>query len=317
MDEKNLRSSDLDIKRRLAQDDFKGLSVSEKCRLSDLARSSLYYQHRPVVTDDEMILMYHISEVFIANPFYGYRRIKDELEDNDIKIGKERVRKYMKMLGLKTFYPKKRTTIANKEHEKYPYLLKDIEITKPNQVWATDITYIWNGSGFYYLVAIIDWHSRRILSWRLSNTMDKEFCIDALNEALSKHPTPEIFNTDQGSQFTSVAFTSVLKANDIKISMDGKGRATDNIIIERFWRSIKYENILLSDYASGIELKAGITKYIEFYNKKRRHTSLGKKTPLEIHDPKAGKEVKAKKIIKEIDMIKFNEFRNIVLKKVA
>ena len=307
----------MDIKRRLAQDDFKGLSVSEKCRLSDLARSSLYYQHRPVVTDDEMILMYHISEVFIANPFYGYRRIKDELEDNDIKIGKERVRKYMKMLGLKTFYPKKRTTIANKEHEKYPYLLKDIEITKPNQVWATDITYIWNGSGFYYLVAIIDWHSRRILSWRLSNTMDKEFCIDALNEALSKHPTPEIFNTDQGSQFTSVAFTSVLKANDIKISMDGKGRATDNIIIERFWRSIKYENILLSDYASGIELKAGITKYIEFYNKKRRHTSLGKKTPLEIHDPKAGKEVKAKKIIKEIDMIKFNEFRNIVLKKVA
>lgn len=307
----------MDTKRKIAKDDFKGLSISEKCELANLARSSVYYNPRPVVTNDEMVLMYHISEAFIENPFFGYRRIKDEIADNGIIIGKERVRKYMKMLGLKTFYPKKKTTIANKEHEKYPYLLKDIEITRANQVWATDITYIWNGSGFYYLVAIIDWHSRRILSWQLSNTMDKEFCIDALNEALSKYPTPEIFNTDQGSQFTSIAFTTLLKANNIKISMDGKGRATDNIIIERFWRTIKYENILLSDYASGIELKTGIAKYVEFYNNKRRHSSLDKKTPLEIHDPKEAKEVKAKKTIKEIDMVKFNEFRNIVLKKAA
>ena len=214
--------------------------------------------------------MKHIS-IFADNPFPGYRKIYKELQEEGIKVDLDKTRKNMKFLGLKTMYPEQKTTIPNKEHKKYPYLLKDLDINRSNQVWATDITYIWNGTGFYYLAAIIDWYSRRILSRKLSNTMDKEFCIDALEEALSKYPNPEIFNTDQGSQFTGLAFTGILIENKIKISTDGKGRALDNVIIERFWRSIKYKNIFLNDYKSGKELKAGIESYITFYNTKRKH----------------------------------------------
>ena len=303
---------DLDSKKKLAKDNFNKLSIKEKCNVLSLSRSSLYYKSKPL-SEDDIFLLYRIAEIFANYPFFGYRRIHQELLGEGFDIGKEKARQNMKFIGVKTQYPQKKTTIPNKAHEKYPYLLRNLDINRPNQVWATDITYIWNGTGFYYLVAIIDWYSRRILSWKISNTMDTSFCIDALKEALAKYPEPEIFNTDQGSQFTSVAFTDILKDHKIKISMDGKGRASDNIIIERFWRSIKYEDILLNEYFSGIELKLGISRYIEFYNGHRKHSSLGYKTPIEVHENIDRKEVK----LKLDNLIDFNEFRNLILKKAA
>jgi len=305
---------DLDYKKQLINDSEEKPSIKEKCRILDLNRSSYYYEAMPTITEDDVYLLYRTASIFAESPFYGYRRLYQELIAEGFLVGKERTRQNMKFLGLKAKYPQKRTTIPNKEHEKYPYLLRSLAITKPNQVWATDITYIWHGKGFYYLVAIIDWYSRRILSWRLSNTMDKEFCIEALQDALDKYPKPDIFNTDQGSQFTSIAFTEVLKANEIKISMDGKGRALDNIVIERFWRSIKYENILLNEYSSGITLKQGIADYIEFYNTRRKHSSLDYKTPLEVHEGNPRKEANQNTTC---DLIDFDHFRNLILKKAA
>ncbi len=307
---------DLNIKRKSIQEDSSVMSIKEKCEIMSLNRSSLYYVAKELEENDIQIL-YKTASIFAENPFMGYRKVHEELKDEGLQVGREKTRKNMKLLGLKTMYPQKTTTIVNKEHKKYPYLLRDLEIIEPNQVWATDITYIWNGTGFYYLVAIIDWYSRRILSWKLSNTMDKEFCIDALEEALAKHPKPQIFNTDQGSQFTSTAFTGILIENNIKISMDGKGRALDNIIIERFWRSIKYENIFLNEYLSGIELKAGIEKYMVFYNTRRKHATLKYKTPLEVHCPIEAKEVKKLKSNNRESLIDYKQFRSLILKKAA
>jgi len=302
---------DLDYKKGLAQDSYTDLTIKEKCSIIGLNRSSLYYKAKPL-TEDQIFLLYRTAEIFANYPFYGYRRLQLDLLDEGFNIGKEKTRQNMKKLGLKASYPHKKTTIPNKEHEKYPYLLKDLAITRPNQVWSTDITYIWNGTGFFYLVAVIDWYSRKILSWRLSNTMDKEFCIEALEDALAKHPKPDIFNTDQGSQFTSIDFTGVLKKHKIKISMDGKGRAIDNIIIERFWRSLKYEDIFLKEYSTGLDLKSGIAEYIKFYNQKRKHSSLEYKTPAEIHGDTNRKEVYQST---QITLIDFEEFRNLLLKK--
>ena len=228
-----------------------------------------------------------IDEVYTAHPFYGNRRIKAELNlTHQIPIGRNRTRTLMKMLGLQAIYPKANINLskANKEHKIYPYLLRGVKIVKPNQVWSTDITYIRLINGWAYLVAIIDWHSRHVISWRLSNTLEIEFCLDCLNEALdnSKHK-PDIFNSDQGSHFTSKKFTGILTNKNIQISMDGRGRCLDNIFVERLWRTVKQENIYLNSYQDVLEVKTGLNKYFPFYNNKRRHQSLNYLTPAEVY----------------------------------
>ena len=247
-----------------------------------LNRSSYYYQpkEKPLL---EAALVDELTELYKDAPFYGYRRVKEELKDKGFDLGRRKVLKLKALLGFHTLYPKKRTTIPDKQHKKYPYLLKGVKITKPNQVWSTDITYISVGRSTAYLVGVIDWYSRKILSYRISNTMDRSFCIEALNEALDKYGKPEIFNSDQGSQFTSTDFTSVLLENDIKISMDGKGRWADNILIERFFRSLKYEEVYLKHYDNLKEAKIDVAKYIEFYNTRRKHSSLGYNTPDDVY----------------------------------
>ena len=255
------------------------ISVSKQCELLNISRSSVYYTPVAKDSDEEIRIMLEIENIYINYPFYGHRRIHDELLAREYGIGRDRVLKYMKKIGIKAIYPKPKTTVASNKHKIYPYLLEGLKIDRANQVWATDITYIPLKYGYCYLVAIIDWYSRKILSWRVSNSMSKSFCIEALQEALAKHGTPEIFNTDQGCQFTSNDFTEILLENNIKISMDSKGRALDNIVIERFWRSLKYEDIYIYNYNSITEVKNGVKKYIEFYNKERRHSALNKNTP--------------------------------------
>jgi len=255
------------------------ISIVQQCKLVSIIRSGIYYEPAPKFSKEDLLIMHEIDKIYLEYPFLGHRRIYDELIAKKFIIGRDRVLNYMKILGIKPIYPKPKTTINNKEHKIYPYLLKELNICRTNQVWATDITYIPLHHGFCYLVAIIDWYSRKILSWRLSNTMGASFCIEALKEALDKYGKPEIFNTDQGSQFTCKDFTSILLENNIKISMDSKGRALDNIIIERFWRSLKYENIYIYNYETISEVKKGIKNYIAFYNNKRRHSALNKKTP--------------------------------------
>jgi putative transposase len=227
--------------------------------------------------------MRQIDEIHLEWPFYGSRKIRDELWSRGYDLGRDRVRRLMRLMGIEALYVKPRLSQGHPEHRKYPYLLRGLSITRPNHVWATDITYIPMAKGFCYLVAIIDWASRMVLSWRLSNTLDSSFCVEALREAIDKYGCPEIFNTDQGSQFSSDVFTEVLIENDIAISMDGKGRWMDNVFIERLWKSIKYEDIYLKAYGSMAELKKGLTKYFTFYNQKRWHQSLDKKTPAMVY----------------------------------
>lgn len=223
----------------------------------------------------------------------GYRKIYQQLAEDGFKVGINQVSKYMKELGLKAIYPTKKinTTLANLEHKKYPYLLRELDVNKPNQVWSTDITYIRFDGGFVYLAAIIDWYSKAILSHKISNAMDENLVLDVLNDALGKYDKPDIFNTDQGSQYTSHSHTQLLLDNDIKISMDGKGRATDSRAIERFWRSAKYENIYIQEYKTIRELKNGVDEYIEFYNYRRFHQKLKYKKPMEIYNLKEEEEV--------------------------
>jgi len=228
-------------------------------------------------------LMIQIDHQFTKTPFYGSRKMTAHLRHIKYIINRKKVRRLMRAMGIIAIYPKPKLSIQNKEHKIYPYLLRNLEIVRPNQVWSTDISYIPTKNGHMYLVAIIDWYSRKILSWRLSNTLETAFCIDALNEALTQ-ATPEIFNTDQGCQFTSCKFTQILKTKNIKISMDSKGRALDNIIIERFWRSIKYEKIYLNEYESGKDLRKDISEYIDFYNNERPHQSLGNDFPDKIYN---------------------------------
>jgi putative transposase len=260
------------------------LSIVEQCQLLDLNRGSVYYEPRAAFSDEEFNILNKMDELFTEKPFYGYRRVYLDLQSLGFTIGRDRVLKYMRVLGLETFYPRKRkTTIPAQGHKIYPYLLKNLVIDHPNQVWAIDITYIRLVRGFCYFVAIIDWYSRRILSWRISNSLDVRFCLDALQEAIDKFGAPEIFNSDQGSQFTSQEFTALLIKHGVQISMDSKGRAIDNVIIERFFRSLKYENIYLRDYEGIPELKEGVFNYINFYNYKRPHSSLGNKMPAEVY----------------------------------
>lgn len=254
------------------------LPKTRRCELLDVARSSAYY--RPTAASDaELALMRLIDEVHLQYPFYGSRRIRDELETRGHPMNRKRVQRLMRTMGLQALYPKRRTSMPDKSHKVYPYLLKDMTIERAKQVWAADICYIPMAKGFMYLVAIMDWRTRKVLSWRVSNTMDTDFCVEALEEALQRFGAPEIFNTDQGAQFTASAFTDVLKAHDVTISMDGKGRWVDNVFIERLWRSVKYEDVYLRAYETPADLRAGLARYFEFYNTKRRHTALDRRTP--------------------------------------
>jgi len=267
------------------------LSLNRQCNLLRISKSSLYYTPvKPFSTSGEIKLLNRIDDIYEAFPSYGYRRMTKQLQRDGYNIGKKLVKKAMKYMGIEALYPKPKTTTANKEHYKYPYLLKDfrndagqVVIDRTNKVWSTDITYIKLEKGFVYLAAIIDWHSKKILSWKLSNTMDITLVTDVLKESLGLHLKPEIFNTDQGSQYTAKAHVDILKKLDIKISMDGKGRATDNICIERFWRSIKYEEIYLNEYKNMKVLKKAIEKYIFKYNTKRLHSAIDYQTPNEVY----------------------------------
>ena len=259
--------------------DHATLSVVRQCLLLKIARSGLYYESKGESALN-LALMQEIDRVFTEWPFLGVRQMRDYLNNQmGYSLGRKRVRRLMRQMGLMAVYQKPRTSIPNPEHKRYPYLLRELSIERPNQVWCADITYIPMRKGFLYLVAIMDWHSRKVLSWRLSNTMDTDFCVAALEEALAKHGKPDIFNTDQGSQFTSYAFTNVLRGNEIRISMDGRGRWLDNVFIERLWRSLKYENVYLNAYETGSEARTGIGRWIDFYNRIRPHTALGKITP--------------------------------------
>jgi len=258
------------------------LSIRSQCELLSISRSSSYY--KPCGESAENLkIMRVMDEEYLLHPFYGSRKMVYFLERQGMKAGRHRVRRLMRIMGIQAIYQKPRTTIKNKDHKIYPYLLKNVAIDRPNQVWATDITYIPMRKGFMYLVAIIDWASRKVLSWRLSNTMDVRFCVDALKEALAKYGVPEIFNTDQGSQFTSLEFTQILQEKGIKISMDSVGRWMDNVMIERLWRSVKYECVYLREFDSVSELKTAITEYMQFYNLERPHATFDGQMPEEVY----------------------------------
>jgi len=268
-------------RKNLVESESNGLSIKKQCKLLDVPHSSFYYT--PASANNENLdLMCLIDKQFLETPWYGSRQLVRHFKREGIKVNRKRIKRLMRLMGIMPIYQKPRTSIPNPEHKIYPYLLRNLKITNPNQVWCSDITYIPMPKGFMYCVAIMDWFSRKVLSWRLSNTMDSDFCVDALKEAINKYGTPEIFNTDQGSQFSSIKFQKVLSNNNIKISMDGKGRWRDNVMIERLWRSLKYECVYLRAFESGTELKFGISQWINYYNAMRPHSSLGGMTPNEI-----------------------------------
>lgn len=258
------------------------LSIVRQCQLLDIARSTVYY--RPLATtaiDDE--LMKRIDAVHLEWPFLGSRRIRDELADDGLVVNRKRVQRLMRIMGLTALYPKPRTTQPAPGHRIYPYLLRDLTIERPDQAWCADITYLPMAHGFLYLVAVMDWYSRKVLSWRVSNTMDDDFCVEALEAAIANYGTPEIFNTDQGSQFTGTAFTGVLKREEIQISMDGRGRWMDNVFIERLWRSVKYEEVYLKAYENARQARSGLGTYFAFYNSRRRHQGLDRQAPDQVY----------------------------------
>lgn len=259
------------------------VSITTQCRLLSISRSGWYYDPKgePPLN---LKLMRLIDEQFLSTPYYGSRQMARHLRRTGYCVGRHRVRRLMQLMGLRAIYQEPRTSQPHPEHRVYPYLLRNLAVTKPNQVWCTDITYIPIRRGFLYLVAIMDWHSRKVLSWRLSNTMDTHFCVEALEEALALYGRPEIFNTDQGSQFTSFDFTNVLKENGIKISMDGKGRWLDNVFIERLWRSLKYECVYLNAFETGLQARADISKWLVHYNETRPHSTFNGQTPNEVYN---------------------------------
>jgi len=248
-----------------------------------ISRSGLYYQPKVLLWKDEeeLTLMKLIDRQYLATPFYGARKMAAWLKSQGQWVNRKRIRRLMRMMGLKAVYRRPRTSQPTPGHKIYPYLLSGMKITRPNQVWASDITYIPMARGFLYLIAIIDWHSRYVLSWRLSNTLDASFCVEALEEALRKG-RPDIFNTDQGAQFTSEAFTGLLEQHGVRISMDGKGSYNDNLFIERLWRTVKYEEVYLKAYQNGREARIGLGNYFRFYNTERPHQALGYRTPAEV-----------------------------------
>ena len=260
----------------------KALSVVQQCRLMKVNRSSLYYSSKAEQGENQDIIR-RIDQQFLETPYYGSRQMTFALRREGFWVNRKRIRRLMKLMGLQGVFQAPRTSLKHKGHQVYPYLLRDRVIDRPNQVWCADITYIPVQRGFLYLVAVMDWYSRSVLSFRVSNTMDTSFCVEALEEALVKYGTPSIFNTDQGSQFTSLEFTGVLKDNGIQISMDGQGRWQDNVRIERFWRSLKYECIYLNPVDQGHEIKALIQSWIDHYNRDRPHSALGGRTPFEVY----------------------------------
>ncbi|NAZ72105.1 IS3 family transposase, partial [Vibrio toranzoniae] len=264
--------------RKISLDKLTQLPIKRQCELLNIARSTAYYQ--PVgPSTEEIELRRIIDEIHLKYPFMGSRRIRNELIKEGLYVNRKRIVRIMRDMRIGAIYPKPRTTVTNKAHKVYPYLLRDIEVTYPNQAWAIDITYIPMAKGFLYLVAIIDWYSRKVLSWRLSNTMDTGFCIEALEEALQYYDPPDIFNSDQGSQFTSTEFTEKLLEHNIRISMDGKGCWVDNVFIERLWRSLKYEEVYLKAYTTPREAELEIGNYMVFYNEERNHQGLNDLTP--------------------------------------
>lgn len=260
------------------------LPVIRQCRILRLARSTAYYRPQPRPTSaEELALMRRMDELHLEHPFAGARMLRDMLRREGQAVSRKRVGRLMKKMGIEAIYRKPNLSRKHPEHAVYPYLLRNLKIDRPNQAWATDITYIPMSKGFVYLVAIVDWYSRRVLSWRLSNTLTTDFCLDAVREAILRYGTPEIFNTDQGSQFTSSEFTGLLHEHDIQISMDGKGCWRDNVFVERLWKSVKYEEVYLKAYDSASAAKANLGTYFGFYNTRRPHQSLDGKTPDEIY----------------------------------
>jgi putative transposase len=258
------------------------LSISRQCRLLNIQRSSFYYRCKPIKAED-LELMRLIDEQYLKIPTWGSRSMRNYLRRLGYRINRKRVQRLMRLMGLEAIYPKPRTSRPHPEHKIYPYLLRDFNIEKPNQVWTADITYIPMGRGFMCLVSVMDWHSRKVLSWRLSNTMGADFCVEALEEAIERYGCPEIFKTDQGAQFTSEAFTKVLKANNIAISMDGRRRVQDNIFIERLWWTLKYHYLYLRSFDNGSQLRDGLREWFRFYNQERFHQTLDNWTPDEVY----------------------------------
>lgn len=257
-------------------------SIVQRCALVGISRSSHYYV--PIGESAlNLELMREIDRQFLQTPWYGSRQMARHLRRQGYSVGRTRIRRLMRLMGLRAIYQKPRTSTPNAQHRVYPYLLRDLPIVRANQVWCADITYIPMRRGFLYLVAVMDWHTRAVLSWRLSNSIDSGFCVEALTEALERYGKPEIFNTDQGSQFTSEEFTDTLKASGVRISMDGKGRWMDNVFIERLWRSLKYECVYLREFETGHDAKAEIGGWIDYYNRERPHSAFVDKTPMEAY----------------------------------
>jgi len=259
------------------------VSIERRCKLLALPRSSYYRGPASGLRSGDLEMMQRIDKLYMEQPWMGSRSLANHLTTPEAPLGRERARRLMLIMGIESLAPQPGTSKRQPKHPVYPYLLRGMTIDRPNQVWATDITYIPMARGFMYLIAIMDWATRKVLSWRLSNTLDTRFCVEALKEALFKYGAPEIFNTDQGCQFTSEAFTSVLKTWNIKISMDGKGRFRDNIFVERLWRTLKYERIYLNVYETGAELSKDMTYWFNWYNVTRKHTSLDRLTPDEAY----------------------------------
>lgn len=273
---------DFQTKQGLILPEHPNLSIVRQTQLLDISRSGFYYQPVPVSADDIRI-MGLMDKIFTDCPFYGSRRILHDLrEDYCENINRKRVIRLMREMGLQAIYPKKITTIPDQQHLKYPYLLKNLPIVRPNQVWGTDITYIRLLGGFCYLVALLDWFSRYVIAWTLAETLDIGFCIENLQRALELN-IPEIHNSDQGSHFTSPQYTGILTGKEIQISMDGRGRCMDNIFTERLWRTVKYENVFIRDYRNPREARAGLAEYFEFYNNRRKHQSLDYRTPAQLY----------------------------------
>lgn len=260
----------------------KKLSMVRQCQLLAISRSGLYYR-RKGVSEENLALMRAIDEQYLKTPFYGSRQMRNHLNRQGYQINRKRVQRLMILMGLRAIAPGPHTSIPHPEHKIYPYLLRGMVIDRPNQVWATDVSYIPMAHGFMYLVAIMDWATRKVLAWRVSNTMDTIFCVEALEEALHKYGAPEIFNTDQGSQFTSEVFTGVLKTHGIRISMDGRGCYHDNIFVERLWRTVKYECVYLNAFEDGHRLRDALAYYFDWYNRERPHASLGRKSPDDLY----------------------------------
>ncbi len=266
----------------MLQKEHPRLSLSRQCELVGISRSSFYYRKKPLKSED-LQLMRLIDQQYLKTPVYGSRSMARHLRRQGHKVNRKRVQRLMRLMGLEAIYPRPRTSKAHPEHKVYPYLLRNVTIDRPNQVWAADITYIPMSRGFMYLVAIMDWHSRKVLSWKVSNSLNDDFCIEALQEAIRKYGCPEIFNTDQGSQFTSRDFTGTLEEHHIRISMDGRGRYQDNIFIERLWWTVKYHYLYLHAFANGAELRQGLKDWFSYYNQERSHQSLNDKTPNETY----------------------------------